>query len=113
MGFVVGSWVPQVRIVSHPVVGGYLNHVGWSFAMEALTFGLPLVLLPIKFDQCLNARQIAAELKAGVEIERGDDGSFLSENVCKAVRMVMVGKEGKILRSKAAEVRDILEANNR
>jgi hypothetical protein len=112
MGLVIGEWVPQVRIVSHPAVGGYLNHAGWSSAMEALSFGLPLILLPIKFDQCLNARQIAAELKAGIEIERGDGGSFLAENVCKTVRMVMVGDEGKILRSKAAEARDIIVANN-
>lgn len=111
IGLVVGGWVPQVRIVSHPAVGGYLNHVGWSSATEALIFGLPLILLPIKFDQCLNARQMAAELKVGIEIERGDGGSFLAENVCKALRLVMVWEEGKILRSKAAEARDILVAN--
>jgi len=112
MGIITGEWVPQVRIVSHPAVGGYLCHAGWSSAMEALSFGLPLILVPIKLDQSLNARQIAAELKAGIEIEREDDGSFLKENVCQTVRMVMVGEEGKHLRSKAAEARDILVGNN-
>lgn len=112
LGIVTGEWVPQVRIVSHPAVGGYLSHAGWSSAMEALSFGLPLILLPMIFDQFLNARQIAAELKAGIEIEREDDGAFSRENVCQTVRLVMVGEEGKHLRSKAAEVRDILVANN-
>lgn len=112
MGIITGEWVPQLQIVSHPAVGGYLCHAGWSSAMEALSFGLPLILVPIKFDQFLNARQIAAELKAGIEIEREDDGSFLKENVCETVRMVMMGEEGKHLRLKAAEARDILVGNN-
>lgn len=111
IGIITREWVPQVRIVSHPAVGGYLSHAGWSSAMEALSFGVPLILLPTKFDQFLNARQIAAELKAGIEIERGDDGSFLKENVSQTLRMVMAGEEGKHLRSKAAEVRDILVGN--
>jgi hypothetical protein len=110
-GLVVRGWVPQVRIVSHRSVGGYLSHGGWSSAMEALSFGVPLVLLPVKLDQSLNARQIAAELKAGIEVERGDDGSFLSENIATALRMVMAGEEGKKLRSKVSEARDIILTN--
>jgi len=111
-GLVVWGWVPQVRIVSHPSVGAYLSHSGWSSAMEALTFGVPLVLLPVKLDQSLNARQLASELKLGIEVGRGDDGSFLSENIAAALRMVMAGEEGKKLRSKVAEARDIIVANS-
>lgn len=79
--------------------------------MEALSFGLPLILLPIRFDHGLNARQIEMELKAGVEIERGDDGSFTRENTCTALEMLMAGEEGKSIRLKAAEARDILVAS--
>lgn len=110
-GLVARDWVPQVRILSHSSVGGFLSHGGWNSAMEALSFGLPLILLPIRFDHGLNARQIAMELKAGIEIERGDDGSFSGENTCTALKMVMVGEEGKSIRFKAAEARDILAAS--
>lgn len=110
-GLVVQGWVPQVRILSHPSVGGYLGHGGWSSAMEALSCRLPLILLPIRLDHGLNARQITMELKAGLEIERGDNGSFSRESICKAVKMVMAGEEGKSLRSKAVEARDVLVAN--
>lgn len=110
-GLVVWGWVPQVRIVSHPSVGAYLSHSGCSSAMEALSFGVPLLLLPVKLDQSLNARQIASELMLGIEIERGDDGSFVSENIVAALRMVMAGDEGKKLRSKVAEARDIIVAS--
>jgi len=110
-GLVVRGWVPQMRILSHPSVGGHLTHGGWSSAMEAFSCGLPLILLPIRLEQGLNARQITTELKAGLEIEREDDGSFSRENICKAVKMVMAGEEGKGMRSKAVEARDILVAN--
>lgn len=110
-GLVVRGWVPQVRIVSHPSVGGYLSHGGWSSAMEALSFGVPLILLPVKLDQSLNTRQIVAELKAGIEIERGDDGSFLSENISTALGMVLGGEEGKKLRSNVDAARKIMVTN--
>jgi hypothetical protein len=110
-GLVVRGWVPQMRILSHRSVGGYLSHGGWSSAMEALSCGLPLILLPTRLDHGLNARQITTELKVGIEIERGDDGSFSKEDICKAVKMVMAGEDGKSMRSKAVQARDILVAN--
>jgi hypothetical protein len=110
-GLVTRDWLPQVRILSHPSVGGFLSHGGWNSAMEALSFGLPLILLPLRVDHGLNARQIATELKAGIEIERGDDGSFSRENTCTALKMVMAGEEGKNIRLKAAEARDTLVAS--
>lgn len=79
--------------------------------MESLSFGIPLILLPIQVDQGLNARQVAAELKAGIEIERGEDGSFLRENVSTTLTMAMLGEEGKNLRSKAAEACEIIAAS--
>eukprot|EP01018_Ginkgo_biloba_P011687 Gb_33790 [translate_table: standard] len=111
-GIVVGGWLPQPKILSHPSIGCYLTHSGWSSVMEALCFGLPLVLLPIKIDQPLNARQVADELKTGVEIDRGCDGSFSKEEICKCVRLVMVEEEGKRVRSKAEEMRNTILLNH-
>lgn len=76
--------------------------------MEALSCGLPLILLPLRLDHGLNARQITMELKAGIEIERGDDGSFSKGSICRAVKMIMEGEEGKNMRSKAVEAQDIV-----
>lgn len=110
-GLIVQGWVPQLRILSHSSVGGFLSHGGLSSTMESLSFGIPLILLPMRIDQGLSARLIAAELKAGVEIERGEDGSFLRENISTAVTMAMAGEKGEKLRSKAAKARDIIAAN--
>jgi hypothetical protein len=110
-GLVVQGWVPQVRILSHSSVGGFLSHGGWNSAMESLSFGIPLMILPIQYDQGFNARLIATELKAGIEIERGDDGSFLREKISKTLTIAMSGVEGEKLRSTAAKACDIIAAN--
>ncbi|GLJ32472.1 hypothetical protein SUGI_0653320 [Cryptomeria japonica] len=106
-GLVYGGWVPQVSIVSHPSVGSYVTHGGWSSVMEALLYsGLPLVLIPLRHDQGLNCRQIALELNAGIEVERNEEGCFSREDVCKAVLMVMgKGEKGKKIRSRVRELR--------
>ncbi|KAJ6400623.1 hypothetical protein OIU84_016130 [Salix udensis] len=53
-------------------------------------------------DQPLNARYLV-EKGLGVEIERGEDGSFTRDGVEKALKLAMVSAEGKSLREKASE----------
>jgi hypothetical protein len=109
-GLIVQGWVPQVQILSHPSIGGFLSHGGLNSILESLSFGIPLIFLPIRIDQGLNARQISVELKAGIEIERGEDDSFLRENICSTLTMAMAGEEREKLRSKAEKARDIIAA---
>jgi len=46
-----------------------------------------------------------------MEIEKGDDGSLSRDDICKVVKMVTLGEEGKAMRSKAVEARDMIVAN--
>ncbi|GLJ32480.1 hypothetical protein SUGI_0653410 [Cryptomeria japonica] len=112
-GLVVGGWVPQVSIISHPSVGSYVTQGGWSSVMEAWLYsGLPLVLIPLRHDQGLNCRQIALELNAGIEVERNEEGCFSREDVCKAVLMVMgKGEKGEQIRSRVRELRGVIALN--
>lgn len=79
--------------------------------MESLSFGIPLMFLPLRYDHGLNARLIAGELKAGMEIETGDDGSFLREKISKTLAIAMSGAEGEKWRSNAAKACEIIAAN--
>ncbi|KAI3922126.1 hypothetical protein MKX01_005815 [Papaver californicum] len=106
-GILCFSWAPQMRILGHPSLGGFLTHCGWSSVIEALGYGCPLILLPIINDQALNARTLVWK-KVGLEIERNDkDGSFTREAVARSLRTLMVDEEGEMFRVKCRELKQV------
>uniref|UniRef100_A0A0C9S3U3 Glycosyltransferase n=1 Tax=Wollemia nobilis TaxID=56998 RepID=A0A0C9S3U3_9CONI len=98
-GFIHMGWAPQVHILSHPSVGVFVSHSGLSSVLEAMRFGVRIVVLPMGNDQALNARLFAKELKVSVEVEREEDGSFTEEHIRKAVVTVMEEDKGSEIMS--------------
>ncbi|CAN6362915.1 unnamed protein product [Urochloa humidicola] len=85
-GVVHTGWVQQQHILRHPSVGCYVNHAGFSSAVEGLVAGCRLVFLPMKGDAALLAR----ELRVGVEVSRrGEDGWFGRQDVSDAVDLAV------------------------
>ena len=111
-GLVVEGWAPQVRIISHPSVGAFLTHCRKNAVTEGLSLGLPLVALPMQLEQGLTARLVEGEWQVGVEVERRFDGSFSKEDICRAVKKVMVEDKGRKLRLRAAQIAQILSNRN-
>ncbi|KAH7861332.1 hypothetical protein Vadar_024702 [Vaccinium darrowii] len=108
-GMVWISWAPQLRILAHDAIGGFLTHCGWSSIIEGLQQGLPLIMLPMLWDQGLNARALA-EKNVGVELFRNEqDGSFTRNSVAESLSLVMVEEEGRIYREKAREMSSIFK----
>ncbi|KAK6130306.1 hypothetical protein DH2020_035951 [Rehmannia glutinosa] len=99
-GLVLQGWVPQAKILAHPSVGGFVSHCGWSSVMESLYFGVPVIAMPIKFDQPINAR-LVAEAGCGVEVGRDENGRFIGEEVAKAIEKVVMEKSGEDMRFRA------------
>nr|AFJ53030.1 UDP-glycosyltransferase 1 [Linum usitatissimum] len=94
-GIVYREWVPQVRILSHDSVGGFLTHCGYNSVVEGLAFGRVLILFPVINDQGLNARLLEGK-KLGIEIPREEkDGSFTSDAVAETVKAAVVGESGE------------------
>ncbi|KAK1367010.1 UDP-glycosyltransferase 91C1 [Heracleum sosnowskyi] len=104
-GIVHLGWVPQVKILSHLAVGGFLTHCGWNSVIEALGFGRVLILLPFMNDQGLNSR-LLKEKKVGVEIPRNEKtGAFTRDSVADTLSFTMESQEGESLRDRAREMR--------
>lgn len=110
-GIVRRSWAPQLKILSHDSVGGFLTHCGWNSIIEGLMFGHPLLTLPFLVDQGSNSR-VVVEKQIGIEIPRNEeDGSFTGNSVANSVKLVMIENDGKKLRKNAkmmsAMIRDM------
>ncbi|XP_047306281.1 UDP-glucosyltransferase 29-like [Impatiens glandulifera] len=91
-GLVVEKWAPQARILMHPNVGGFVSHCGWGSIMEAMTFGIPIVAIPMNLDQPVNAR-LVEEIGVGLEINRDENGGLSGEEIAEFIREVIVGDE--------------------
>ena len=62
------EWAPQVSILSHSAVGGFVSHCGWNSTLESLWFGIPMATWPLYAEQQLNAFELVNELGLAVEI---------------------------------------------
>ncbi|GMN53914.1 hypothetical protein TIFTF001_023040 [Ficus carica] len=110
-GVVQGGWIQQRLILEHPSVGCFVTHCGSGSVTEALVSKCQLVMIPYEGDQIFQARLIGSVLKAGIEVERGEeDGFFTRESVCKGIKTVMEEESevGISIRANRTELRELL-----
>ncbi|KAI0529504.1 hypothetical protein KFK09_002056 [Dendrobium nobile] len=106
-GLVWMGWVPQSRLLAHRAIGGFLTHGGWSSVVEGMVVGAAMAVLPMQYEQGLNARQLV-ESGYAVEIVRNDeDGYFSAEEIVRKLRILMVEEEGEEVRKKARKGKEI------
>ncbi|KAK9743284.1 hypothetical protein RND81_03G229100 [Saponaria officinalis] len=106
-GMMVQKWGPQLEILSHEAVGGFMSHCGWNSVLEGLREGVPIVGWPLAAEQAYNAKMLVEEMGVAVEVARGVDGEVGREKVKTVVEMVLDRAEGSVgreLKRKAVEV---------
>lgn len=110
-GLILTGWVPQMVILSHPAVGGFMTHCGWNSILEAISMGVPMITWPHFADQFLNEKFIVDVLKIGISIgvkmpNFGIDGVMVKRHdVGNAVSALMDGEnEGKERRDRARDL---------
>ncbi|MQM15439.1 hypothetical protein Taro_048387 [Colocasia esculenta] len=66
---VIRGWAPQLAILSHPAVGGFVSHCGWNSVLEAISVGVPMITWPLFADHFLIERLVVEVLRVGISIE--------------------------------------------
>nr|UHB15560.1 UDP-glycosyltransferase [Paris polyphylla] len=112
-GLVIKGWAPQVMILNHQAVGGFMTHCGWNSCLEGASAGLPMITWPMFGDQFVNERLIVDVVGMGIGIgtkvcsaHEEERTVVKGEDVAKAVRGLMGGDEAERRRKRAREVRE-------
>ncbi|CAI8585689.1 unnamed protein product [Vicia faba] len=102
------EWAPQVEILAHKAIGGFVSHCGWNSILESLWFGVPVLTWPIYAEQQLNAFRMVKELKLGVELRvdyrRGSD-NVVAEEIEKGLKDLM--DRDNIVHKKVEEIKEM------
>ncbi|XP_042419329.1 anthocyanidin 5,3-O-glucosyltransferase-like [Zingiber officinale] len=104
-GMVVKSWAPQVEVLNHAAVGGFVTHCGWNSTLEAITAGVAMVAWPLYAEQRLNKVFLVDQMKLAVAMEGYDKEMVMAEEVETKLRWVMESEGGRELRERAAEMK--------
>ncbi|KAL5809631.1 hypothetical protein ACOSQ3_030322 [Xanthoceras sorbifolium] len=102
-GLLIRGWAPQVLILSHPAIGGFLTHTGWNSTLEAICAGVPMITWPLYGEQFFNEKLVVQLLEIGVPVGAevavplGEEENFgvlvKEEDVKEAIEKVMNEEE--------------------
>lgn len=116
-GLLIKGWAPQVLILSHGAIGGFLTHCGWNSTIEGVCSGVPMITWPMFAEQFLNEKLVVEVLGIGIRVgvelpvrwgeEERVGVVVMKEQVADAVEMLMGGggEEVEKRRMRAADLR--------
>ncbi|EXC17299.1 UDP-glucose flavonoid 3-O-glucosyltransferase 7 [Morus notabilis] len=111
-GLIIRGWAPQVLILEHEAVGGFMTHCGWNSTLEAVCTGVPMVTWLMFAEQFYNEKLVTQILRIGVQVgaqkwERQVGDFVKREAVEKTVCQIMEGDEVDGMRGRARELAEM------
>ncbi|KAL1822363.1 hypothetical protein ACET3Z_009141 [Daucus carota] len=116
-GMIIRGWAPQVLILNHPSVGGFVSHCGWNSVIEAVSCGVPMVTWPLYAEHFYNEKLLTQVYGIGVEVGAEDWNLWVDsgkkivrrEKIEEAVRKLMDGEDEMVkeMRRKIEELGDV------
>ncbi|GKB67845.1 scopoletin glucosyltransferase-like protein [Tanacetum coccineum] len=82
-GLIIKGWAPQVLILDHGSVGGFVTHCGWNSVLEGVAGGVAMVAWPVMAEQFFNAKLVTDVLEIGVSI---GDVEWSATSTCEGVK---------------------------
>ncbi|CAI0546439.1 unnamed protein product [Linum tenue] len=111
-GYVVKSWAPQVEVLGHESVGGFVTHCGWNSVLEAIRAGVPMVAWPLYAEQNFNRVLLVEEIRIALPMVERNDGSGFVEaaEVERCVKELMeIEGSGELVRRSMVEMKNAAE----
>ncbi|XP_031737234.1 soyasapogenol B glucuronide galactosyltransferase-like [Cucumis sativus] len=95
-GLIIKGWAPQLMILEHKSVGGFLTHCGWNSILEGISSGLPMITWPLFAEQFYNEKLLIEVVKIGVGVgskkwwHLGEEPEIIKrEEIGKAIAFLM------------------------
>ncbi|RWW18075.1 hypothetical protein GW17_00017962 [Ensete ventricosum] len=67
-GLLIRGWAPQLLILNHEAVGGFVTHCGWNSCLEGVSAGVPMVTWPLFAEQFINEKLVVDVLRVGIAV---------------------------------------------
>ncbi|KAL0318073.1 UNVERIFIED_CONTAM: UDP-glycosyltransferase 88B1 [Sesamum angustifolium] len=103
-GLVLKSWAPQVAVLNHESVGGFVTHCGWNSVLEAVFAAVPMVAWPLYAEQKMNRVVLVEDMKVALGMEVAEDDFVAAEEVERRVRELMESEKGSQIRKVVEEM---------
>nr|AFJ53020.1 UDP-glycosyltransferase 1 [Linum usitatissimum] len=107
-GHVVKSWAPQVAVLNHESVGGFVTHCGWNSVLESVRAGVPMVAWPLYAEQRFNRVLLVEEIRIALPMMESDESGFVkADEVERRVKELMESEgRGELVRRQTIKMKN-------
>lgn len=107
-GLVIKGWAPQVEILNHKAVGGFVSHCGWNSILESVISGVMILAWPMEADQFQNAKLLEEYQGLAIRLCEGEhtvpDSNELARIISESLNGDIPQMENvKLMKQKALE----------